>query len=357
MKILYLYQNPCEETYKKILAGELPSNHLFGFVELQKLGYNVSFKDSQLRGPLRKITGYLNKRFSFYLKDFKLLYDLKNYDVIVVKGKFSTSTTIACRLFNKKIVYIDPILTVPRNYLRKSLFRINLNLADGTVVFTRTQFELIPKSYKVSNARLKFIPFCLDAEFYKPLKKIERHSKPFILSIGMDPGRDYDTLIKSIDGLNIDLKIVALPYLLNGLTADKPNIQVFSKIPYKQLFELYSESSFVVIPLKKLANQYPSGITNLLEAKLLGKAVISTFSSPLEEYLEHENGVYYVDAESVTSLRQAIIKFLQHPEFCATIQNKGTEVIATNYNTSIFANLFGTYLSNLFDGNRVSNSE
>lgn len=345
MKILYLFQNSCEETYKKILVGELPSNHLFGFVELIKLGYNVSLKDGQPKGILHKITDYLNKRFNFNLKDLKTLYDLKNYDFIVVKGPFSTIITITCRFFRKKVVYIDPITRFPQSYLRKFLFRINLNLADGTVVFTKTQFEFIAKTHRINNERLKFIPFCLDIDFFKPINNIKRYSKPFILSIGVDLGRDYDTLIKSIDGLNIDLKIVTLPYLLNDISSNKPNIEVFYKIPYKQLFELYSESLFVIIPLKKWTYQYPSGITNLLEAKLLGKAVISTFSKPLEEYLEHGNGIYYVDAENVASLHQAINKFLLHPEFCATIQKKGIDAVATKYNMSIFADLFAAYLN------------
>lgn len=301
-------------------------------------------KDSQLQGMLRIITGYLNKKFAFNLKDFKLLYDLRNYDVIVVNGPFSTTTTIACRLLNKKIVYLDSIFTVPHSYLRRLLYRINLNLADGTVIFTTTQSELIHKTYKINDSKLKFIPFCLDVDFFKPIKSIKKYSKPFILSIGRDLGRDYKTLIESIDGLNIDLKIVTLPYLLDGLSFNKPNIEVLYNIPYRQLFELYSESLFVVIPLKRFANQYSSGTTNLLEAKLLGKAVISTFTRQLEQYLEHGNGVYYVDAENVASLRQAINKFLLHPEFCATIQNKGIDVVATKYNMSIFANLFDAYL-------------
>lgn len=355
MKILYLYLNPIEATYKKILAGELPSNHLYGFVELQKLGYDISSNDSRLTGALRKITGFLNKRFGFCLKDFRTLYNLKNYDVVVVKGPFSTQTTIACRLFNKKIIYLDPILSSPRNYLRKLFYSINLKLADGTIVFSHSQFELIKKTFKVNKARLKLIPFCLDVEFFKPTKNIKRYTKPYILSVGMDLGRDYGTLIESIADLDVDLKIVTLPHLLRGLSVDSPNIQIFSKIPYKQLFELYSESLFVVIPLKKWATQYSSGTTNLLEAKLLGKAVISTFSKPLEEYLEHENGVYYVETESVFSLRQAISKFLQNPEFCASIQNKGTDVITTKYNTYVFANIFGSYLSDLYVRGHVVN--
>ncbi len=355
MKILYLYLNPIEGIYKKILEGELPSNHLYGFVEFENIGYDVSAGNSQPTGVLRKITTYLNKQFEFQLKDFKTLYNLRNYDVIVVKGPFSTQTTIICRLFNKKIVYLDPILRLPRNYLRKVFYSINLKLADGTVVFSRSQFELILKTFKINHAKLKLIPFCLDTDFFRPIKNIKHYEKPFILSVGMDIGRDYGALIDSIDSLNVDLKIVTLPYLLKGLSVDNPSLQIFSNIPYKQLFELYAESLFVVIPLKKWATQYSSGTTNLLEAKLLGKAVISTYSRPLEEYLEDGNGVYYVEAENVPILHQAINKFLHETEFRKSIQNRGSKVVSSKYNTYIFAELLGAYLEGLLDGERVAN--
>jgi len=348
MKILYLYLNPIDLTYKKILAGELPSNHLYGLVELQNLGYEVSYKHSQPTGRFRKIITFLNNNLKFNLKDFNTLKALKGQDVIVVKGPFSSVITIICRLLGKKIVYLDPILRNPKNFLRKIFYSINLTLSHGSIIFSRHQFDLIKKTYKINPNKLKLIPFCLDTSFFKPVISANRYSRPFILSVGLDLGRDYQTLVNAIEDLDIDLKIVTLPYLLEGVSVNKPNIEILSKIPYKQLFELYAESSFVIIPLKKWATQYSSGTTNLLEAKLLGKAVVSTHSIPLEEYLEHENGVYYVDAEDVRGLHQAISKLLNQPGYCATMQNKGMDLIANKYNTYVFAKMFGDYLSALF---------
>lgn len=347
IKILYLYLNPVEGTYNKIVAGELPSNHLYGFVELTKLGYNVTYKDSQPRGAFSKIISHLNKRYGFCLKDFNTLHDFSNYDIIVVKGPFSTSATIASRILRKKIVYLDPILRQPRNYFRKLIFGINLKLAHGSVVFSRSQYELIQRTYKIKDSKLKLIPFCLDTSFFKPVQDAKQYSKPFILSVGMDLGRDYATLIEAINKVGVDLKIVSLPYLLNGLTLNQERIQIFNNIPYKQLFELYAESKFVVIPIKKWAAQYSSGTTSLLEAKLLGKAVIATSSEPLKEYLEDGNGVYYVEAENISSLCQAISKLLHDPALCASIAHKGKDDISLKYNTYIFAEIFGKYLTAL----------
>lgn len=348
VKILYLYLNPVDETYRKIQAGELPSNYLYGLVELQNLGYDVSYRDSRPRGMFRSLIYYLNNKLGIHLKDVNTLKSLMDYDVIVVKGPFSTLTTIVCRLFGKNIIYLDPILKLPRNNLRKFFFAINLKYSDGSIIFSRSQFDLILKTFKINDKRLKLIPFCLDSNFFKPVRSPGKYTRPYILSVGMDIGRDYDTLLKAVKDLEVDLKIVTLPYLIEGLPVNEHKIEILSKIPYNQLFELYAESLFVVIPLKKWAAQYSSGTTSLLEAKLLGKAVISTYSRPLEEYLEHENGVYYVDAENVPSLRQAIISFLRDPEFCYSLQNKGADVVANNYNTYVFANIFGSYLSSLF---------
>lgn len=353
MKILYLYLNPIKLTYQKILAGELPSNHLYGYIELEKLGYDVSHKDSQPRGPLRKLTNFLNKRLGIYLKDFKTLYNFRNYDVIVIKGPFSTQVTIACRLLNKKLVYLDPILRLPRSYIRRFFLKINLELADGSIVFSRTQFNLIQQVFNVNDTKLKLIPFSLDTNFFKPAVSANQYEKPFILSVGMDLGRDYATLIESMKGLDIDLKIVTLPYLLKGLDFNKPNIQILSHLSYKELFELYAESLFVVIPIKKWATQYSSGTTSLLEAKLLDKAVIATASKPLEEYLENTNGVIYVEPENVPDIRQAISKLIEQQEFRASMQNKGAEIIRTRYNTYVFAQNFGIYLQDLVSNDQT----
>lgn len=348
MRILYLYLNPIEEKLRQILEGEVPSNHLYGLVELQKLGYNVSFKDSIPKGLLSKLIVFFNEKFGFCIKDFNTLINLKNYDVIVVKGPFSTSVTIACRLFNKKIVYLDSLLRIPKSPLRKIIYKINMNLSNGIIVNSRSQMELCSKSFNVPLTRFKFIPFAIDVSFFAYQNKAKTTAENFILSVGQDQARDYNMLVEAMNGLGIGLKIVTIPALLKDINLKNPYVEVLERLTYKQLFQLYADAQFVVIPIKKWGTAYSSGTTSLLEAKLLGKAVIASYSPPMMEYLGQGDGVIYVAPEDTNKFRQTIIKLLENPEEIIKLENRGAEIVRKNYNMDLFAISFGNYLSSLF---------
>jgi len=347
MRILYLFLNPSEEKLKKILAGEIPSNHLCGFVELQRQGYDISFKDTQPRGPLRKLTGLINEKLGFNLKDLQVLLDLRNYDVIVVKGPFSTSITIACKFFKKKLVYLDSILRHPKNRLRKIIYKINLNLASGTIMYSAAQMKLCSELFKVPLCRFKLIPFAIDMPFLKCQEKTGSNSEPYILSVGQDLARDYKTLFEAVNGLEINLKIVTLPYLVKDLNFENTKIEILNNLTYEQLFRLYADALLVVVPLKKWGTEYSSGTTSLLEAKALGKAVIATCSAPMMEYLDHGNGVIYVEPENTKRLRQTIICLLENDDARIKLENNGNYFIKNKFNMDKFAVAFGTYLTNL----------
>lgn len=349
MRILYLYLNPSEETLRQILADKIPSNHLCGLVELQRLGYNVSFKDSRPQGPLRKLTRFINEKLGFNLKDFKTILSLRNYDVIVVKGAFSTSVTIACRLFNKKIVYLDTLFRLPRNLLRKIIYKINIHLSNGSIVYSRSQMELCSKLFNVPPTRLKLIHFAIDVPFFKRSNSFKIDLEPFVLSVGRDLARDYWTLVEAMNGLGVGLKIVTLPYLLKDVSLNNPYIEVLENLTYERLFQLYAEALFVVIPLKKWGTAYSSGTTSLLEAKALGKGVIATYSKPLAEYLGQGEGVLYVEPENVKKLREKIMSLLENPDDRIRLETRGNEVVKNNYNMDVFAIAFGNYLSSLFE--------
>jgi glycosyltransferase involved in cell wall biosynthesis len=349
MRILYLYLNPMMEKYKKIVAGELPSNHLSGYVELEKLGYDISFLDSHLRGSLKNVSSFINKKFGFNLKDLSLLWNLRKFDVVVIKGSFSTSVTIACRLFGKKIVYLDTILRNPKNKLRKLLYAMNLRLASGTIMFSEHQMRLCAKEFNVPLSCFKLIPFSIDMPFFKKSDTPRSDNKPYILSVGQDLARDYRTLVDSVHGLDVDLKIITLPYLLEDLNIESKNIEILSNLTYEQLFHLYAGALFVVLPLKKWGTDYSSGTTSLLEAKALGKAIISTRSLPMMEYLKEGEGVVYVEPEDVPSLRKAMTRFLENQMECMELGHKGEKFVRENYNMEVFAASFGKYLANLFE--------
>jgi len=96
-------------------------------------------------------------------------------------------------------------------------------------------------------------------------------------SVGLE-FRDYPTLISAVAGLDLELVIAAASYWSKrGNTAEgmplPANVRV-TALDYERLRELYAQSLFVVVPLYNV--EFQAGITVILEAMAMGKAVIVT---------------------------------------------------------------------------------
>ena len=347
MNILYIYKSSIENKIKLVKEKKLPSNQLYGFYELKTLVSNITAFDSSPIGLMKPIINFINNKLKLNIKSFNTYKTIFNYDVILVKDNFSTSITLLCLLLNKTVIYIDPVLRPPNNIIRLFIHRINFKLASGSTIFSNTQYTTILDTHKLKSNKLKLIPFCLDTQFFSPSVSNTKETEPFILSVGMDLGRDYETLIKSASEININLKIVTLPYLLDSIDTKSSKIEILSNISYDELFTLYAQATLVVIPLHNWAAQYSSGTTSLLEAKLLKKPIISSKSMPLIEYLNKEDGVLYVTPENKEELTKAIKMLLNDSELLDSYSTAGYEKTKNEYNMTVFGNCLYKYIKDL----------
>lgn len=347
MRILYLGLSPREETHQQILTGLLPSDRLYGIVELQRLGYDVSFECMRPQGQLGALVGYFNSKFGFNLPRVKTLLNLRNYDVIVLNGPMCTLITIACLVFGKKLVYLDSILRLPKSICRKLIYRYNLKLSNGTIMYSKTQMNQCIKTFKVQSNCFTLMPFGIDFSFYQQIKSNIDKNKRFVLAVGRDQARDYGTLVQAMEGLEVKLKLVTLPYLLKGVDLNHDWTEVLENVSYKELCQLYAEALFVVIPLKRWGTNYSSGTRALLEAKAMGKTVIASYSLPLEEYMGQNKGVFYVEPENVEELRKNIVMLLENQDEWLKYDIYGKETVRDNFSMDVFAHAFGSYITGL----------
>jgi glycosyltransferase involved in cell wall biosynthesis len=131
----------------------------------------------------------------------------------------------------------------------------------------------------------------------------------YVLAFGRDLGRDYRLLVKAMEGLGCDLKIVTLPYLLEGISVDQPWIKTLQRVSYGELFSLYAGAKAVVVPLKPGVS-YPSGLRAMLEGMLLERPVIVTRTPILEEYASDDE-VHFVRPGDRLDLRDAIQRVVE----------------------------------------------
>jgi glycosyltransferase involved in cell wall biosynthesis len=330
--ILFLFPHPVQSTLAEVDAGSAPTERLYGLAELRAQGYTVTTCDSRFQGPLGGLRLRL-RRLGIFLLDWKTLREIARHDVIIVKDDFSLHATLAARLLGKRIVYLDAMFNLPRRSWRRAIARLNLRGADAVVAYSQKQIELWSTALGVARDRFTFVPYTVDTEFYAPVAATQRE-EPYLLSVGRDLGRDFATLVEAVRGTGLRLKLVTLPYLLPPGSTNEPFIEIRDRVSYPELFELYANAAIVVVPLND-SLLYPSGIRAVLEAALLEKPTIATYTPVLEEYMTHDEDIVYVPPKDVAQLRAAILALMQDPTRRQKLRNQAKSRTLREYGMPI----------------------
>jgi glycosyltransferase involved in cell wall biosynthesis len=158
--------------------------------------------------------------------------------------------------------------------------------------------------------------------------------------------RDYMTLFRAVDGIDIPVRIAAGSQWSrrprNFRDADVPPNVTIGRLPYGALREIYAGARFVVVPLHDV--DFQAGIITILEAMSMGKAVIvsrtrgqtGVVSGPLmergrlrdigENTSPAHTGIY-VPPGDPASLRDAITWLIERPAVAARMGAAGRALV------------------------------
>lgn len=150
---------------------------------------------------------------------------------------------------------------------------------DSLVVYSSPQRD-VASGLGFSEDRVHLHPFMVDTAFWRPdavPRSRRSNQRPMICSAGQE-FRDYPTLLAAVEGLDADVVIgAASPWSRRADTtvgADIPANVTVSRFDLHQLRQLYADADIVVIPL--VETDFQAGITTILEAMAMAKAVIVT---------------------------------------------------------------------------------
>jgi len=100
------------------------------------------------------------------------------------------------------------------------------------------------------------------------------------------------------------------------------------------LRQLYADASFVAVPLQE--TDFQAGITTILEAMSMGKAVICTRTSgQTDAIVDGETGVYVPPAD-VEALRSAIERLLAQPAAAARLGEAGQRWVREHADIDVY---------------------
>lgn len=236
-------------------------------------------------------------------------------------------------------------------------------------VHSSTQYNKGIDRMGIPAKRLQLLPYQVDTEFWKTENASPSiDQKPYICTAGLE-FRDYPTLIEAVRGLEVEVKIGAASHwskrknsALEVNLPDNVNVQSYN---YTELRDLYTGSRFVVVPLYDV--DFQAGITVILEAMAMGKAVIVTRSEGQGDTIVDQrkltrDGIFsptggkftelfggseiegvagptgcYVTPGSVPEMRRAIQHLLDHPEEASAMGARGRRTVETLMSVEQFA--------------------
>jgi len=119
-------------------------------------------------------------------------------------------------------------------------------------------------------AKAHFVRLEADVDYYKPDPSAVL--EPYVLCVGRDVGRDFQTLFEALEDLNVPAKVVTSPVRVRGLRVPKNVELILRFVDYPALLDLYRRARLVVVSLQEIHRF--TGQRALLESLAMGKATI-----------------------------------------------------------------------------------
>lgn len=246
------------------------------------------------------------------------------------------------------------ILSVGKKMLFFDYLAIQSHI-DIFFVYSSWQKSFIEQRWQVPAERVVLTSFMVDADFFSPPMaqqqssldlKINYPNWPLICAVGLE-FRDYPTLMQAVEGLDVQIVIAAAsPWSKrDDLTENQtiPDNVLVQRFTQYELRQLYAMSDFVTMPLYHV--NFQAGVTALLEAMAMEKAIICTSTPGQTDVIIHDETGYYVPPEDPTTLRMAIQQLIAHPEDAIRMGENGRQRILQEMSLACYVDRLNRYVN------------
>jgi glycosyltransferase involved in cell wall biosynthesis len=317
MKVLFFNNYPMDKAWKLWQQGDYPGHHLWGVTHLPKYGIDVDILPYERwatlkRGPWERL---------LYLGDLdqqiRVLLQGAHYDMVY--SACQTNTQLLSILHARGVFRKPLVATINRDLLAKT--SVNQTYIDGhdrLVCLTQIMKDRLEERFTVPEIKLEVIPWGVDLPFYQAAYDASRRSRgayEYILAAGKLM-RDNDTLATAFLEINYPVFMACGPQCAPTIPGLPPHIRFRSTlVSIKELLSDYQRAYAVAIPVKIIKGSPPNsdGLTSLLEAMAMGKAVVMTRNRFVGLDIEKEGIGLWVEPGDVEGWRQAISYLLAHP--------------------------------------------
>jgi glycosyltransferase involved in cell wall biosynthesis len=226
---------------------------------------------------------------------------------------------------------------------KRILRHLPLRPSDRVLVHSTNQVGRIVSETAMSADQLAVVPYGIDTTFWSGPQ--ESGEDAYVVSAGREH-RDYRTLVAALpDAARLTIADHSLftPHATRRDPEVWPSTVERVALDAAGLRELYGRAAIVVVPV--VESLMPAGITTLLEAMSMGKAVVVTETSELEGVVQNGESGLTVQPGDVRGMQAAINHLLASPSTRRTLGDRARQVALERYDVNTYADALARHLA------------
>lgn len=282
----------------------------------------------------------------------------ENYRAILTDGEqIGLPFALLCKLAGRnqiKHIMITHILSVGKKIALLDWFGLQAYI-DTFIVYSSWQKRFIEARWQLPPTRVVQTPFMVDGHFFSPTQ-VTAHPRRMICAVGLE-FRDYPTLLQAVKGLDVEVVIAAAsPWSKRADSTQQGEIPAnvtVRKFTQYELRQLYADSRFVVMPLYNV--DFQAGITAILEAMAMGKAIICSRTPGQTDVIEEGQTGLYVAPGEPQALREQIEFLLDNPTLATQMGQAGRRRIETEMDLTHYALRIQRYVQDTLENRQSQN--
>jgi glycosyltransferase involved in cell wall biosynthesis len=220
------------------------------------------------------------------------------------------------------------------------------------LVHSDYQRELAQRELGIPASKLDYVPYYADTEFWRPTRVAE---ELLVVAAGREH-RDYATLAEACGGLQARVFIAAgsvhSPAATSRDIDNWPGNFERGFADYRKLRDLYARACVVVVPL--VETDFQAGVTTILEAMAMGKAVITTATRGQSGVVRDGLTGMTVPPGDAAELRDAVRYLLDRPAERRRLGGAARQAVIDGYSLEAYAGRLAGHFANLALSNRAA---
>lgn len=344
----FVYPNSRLQLAEDVAAGLGADSFLLGQNHLPAFGYETFIHEPRIKAG--DGTAGLRHRIRWSSREAVLPWELGEADVVF--SSLFNVLPLAARLRGApQVVVFDFALATVLDRsggLRRRLLSASIRSADAIVSLSRDQRDRLLERVRMNPERAYVCHLGIDHEFLRPAAP-STGDDGYILAVGKDLARDYETLARAVDGLDARVVVVTEERNVHGITLPW-NVEVIRGLGYRELRELYARARCVALPVRRAGFPFgteSSGLTALLEAMAMAKPVVVSDRPIFAEYVRPEESALLVPPEDPAALRAALVWLLSDDRVSQRLGSTGRALVEERFTMDHFTAGLGNVLADL----------